>query len=237
MELSNRLKFISEHIERCESIIDVGSDHGYIPIYAVKKGLCNTAIASDINKGPVEKAKINAQFEGVGDKVEVRLGGGLSTVKKGEVDAVVIAGMGGNLIRDILESDKDKLASFKFMILQPAQNPEVLRKYLYTNGYEIITEDLCNDEGIYYELFKVRKSDGSEIIEVEDVYYEFSPILLKNKHKLMTKYLKFKQNKYEKILSFITDDSDSALNRKREVHGKLQIIDDLIRRISNGGNC
>lgn len=224
MELSKRLKFIANHIDKCESLIDVGTDHGYIPIYAVKSGLCNKAIASDINKDPVNKARLNASLEGVGKEVDTRLGGGLETVKKGEVEAVVIAGMGGNLIRDILEKDKAKLPFYKFLILQPAQNPEVLREYLYNNGYEIITEDLCIDEGIYYELFKVRKNNSEGNTVLDSIYYEFSPVLLNKKHELMHDYLESKEEKYKKILGFIKDDSESARNRKIQIENKLKLI-------------
>lgn len=226
MELSKRLKLIIKHMDKCKSMIDVGSDHGYIPIYAVKNNICDTAIASDINIGPVEKAKLNASLDGVADKVDVRLGGGLETVKLGEVEAVVIAGMGGNLIRDILEHDKDKLPLYKYMILLPAQNPEVLRKYLYLNGYEIIEEDLCIDENIYYELFKVRKCEGN-IMELDEIFYEFSPMLLKKKHPLMKEYIQNKEEKYNKILQFINDDSEGARKRKSEIEDKLNIIDRL----------
>lgn len=230
MELSKRLKLIVKHMDKCKNIIDVGSDHGYIPIYAVKKGICESAIASDINIGPVEKAKLNASLDGVSDKVDVRLGGGLQTVKKGEVEAVVIAGMGGNLIRDILEHDKDKLPSYKYMILLPAQNPEVLRKYLYSNGYKIIAEDLCVDENIYYELFKVQKCEGDKI-ELDEIFYEFSPILLKSKHPLMKGYLEAKEEKYKKILQFIKDDSESAMKRKNEIEVKLKAIEGFKKEI------
>ena len=224
MELSKRLKFISNHIDKCESIIDVGTDHGYIPIYAIKKGLCKKAIASDINKDPVKKAQLNASLEGVGKDVEVRLGGGLSTVKLKEVEGVIIAGMGGNLIRDILEMDKDKLPFYKFIILQPAQNPEVLRKYLYTGGYKILEEDLCLDEGIYYELFKVRKCKV-ENREISDIDCEISKVLLKDRHPLMYSYLESKEEKYKKILSFIKDDSEAAKKRKDHIENKLKIIE------------
>jgi tRNA (adenine22-N1)-methyltransferase len=224
MELSKRLMFIANHIDECNSIIDVGTDHGYIPIYAVKKGLCKTAIASDINRDPVKKAKFNIALEGVEDRIGVRLGGGLETVQKGEVEAVVIAGMGGNLIRDILERDKNKLPLYKFMILQPAQNPEILREYLYTNGYEILTEDLCLDEGIYYELFKVMKVQRQGKIELDPIYYEISPVLLKNKHKLMSSYLRNKEEKYEKILGLINENSDSARSRKADIKNKINYI-------------
>lgn len=230
MELSNRLKFIISHIDKCESIIDVGSDHGYIPIYAVKNNLCNYAIASDINLGPVEKAKVNAKFEGVSDKVQVRLGAGLNTVRIGEVKGVVIAGMGGNLIRDILEEKIGMVESFEFLILQPAQNPEVLREYLYTGGYEIISEDLCVDEGIYYELFKVKRNRKTKI-EMDRIFYEFSPLLLKGKNPLMKGYLNYKKEKYKKILSFIKEDSESALKRKKEIEDKIITIEKFIEEL------
>ena len=78
-------------------------------------------------------------------------------------NSVVIAGMGGNLIRDILEADMEKVNSLESLILVPAQNPEVLREYLYENNYEIIKEDLCFDEGVYYELFKVKRAEDNEL--------------------------------------------------------------------------
>lgn len=224
MELSKRLKFIAGHIDKCDSLIDVGTDHGYIPIYAVKNNLCNKAIASDINKGPVEKAKLNASLDGVSSQVQVRLGGGLEVVKKGEVEAVVIAGMGGNLIINILEKDKKKLSLYKFMILQPAQNPEVLREYLYTNGYEIIEEDICLDEGIFYELFKVRKSEDMKV-SIDPIFYEFSSILLKRKHPLFHSFLEYKEEKYKKILELIKEESESSKKRRIEIIEKLKTIE------------
>lgn len=227
MELSKRLQFIADHIDRCKTIIDVGTDHGYIPIYSVKNNLCEKAIASDINKDPVKKAQMNAALEGVKSSVEVRLGGGLEVINIGEAEAVVIAGMGGNLIRDILEKDIEKTASFKYLILQPAQNPEVLREYLYNNGYEIMEEDLCLDEGIYYELFKVKKSNKAEKVSLDPIYYEISPRLLKDKNKLMFSYLESKEEKYSKILGFIKDTSESALKRKEDIENKLKEIENF----------
>lgn len=227
MELSKRLKFIADKIDKCESIIDVGTDHGYIPIYAVKNNLCSKAIASDINKDPVKKAKLNASLEGVGKKVDVRLGGGLETVSVNEVDGVIIAGMGGNLIRDILENDMEKVEKYKFLILQPAQNPEVLREYLYNNNYEILTEDLCFDEGIFYELFKIRRGKEKDMDNVNEYSYEFSPILIKDKHPLMFDYLENKEEKYRKILGFIKDDTDSARKRKADIEKKIALIEKL----------
>ena len=176
MELSKRLKRIAEHVDKCESVADIGTDHGYIPIYLVKEGICKKAIASDINKGPIEKAKVNVAFEGVSNKVKCLLGPGLNPLKVGEVNGVILAGMGGNLTRDILLADMDKVKKYDFIILQPAQNPEVLREFLYKNDYEIIDEDLIKDEGRFYELFKVKYNENSEKLVFEDeLEYEVSP--------------------------------------------------------------
>lgn len=224
MELSKRLKFIANHIDKCRSIVDVGTDHGYIPIYAIKNNLCERVIASDINEDPVKKARLNVVSEGVSKEVEVRLGAGLNTITKGEVQGVIIAGMGGNLIKEILEKDIYKVPTFEFLILQPAQNPEVLREYLYCNGYEILDEDLCFDEGVYYELFKVKKAGKANVIELNPISYEISPVLLKNKHPLMNSYLESKEEKYNKILGFLNENSESAVKRKEDIEKKLNYI-------------
>ena len=96
MELSIRLKTISNLVDKCHTVVDVGTDHGYIPIYLTKESFCDKAIASDINRGPVEKARKNVSLYNIDEKVECRLGPGLTTVKKGEVQGAIIAGMGGN---------------------------------------------------------------------------------------------------------------------------------------------
>lgn len=229
MEISKRLKFIANHIDKVISIADVGTDHGYIPLYTLRKGLCERAIASDINKEPLDKARLNALLEGMGDELEFRLGSGLEPLKEGEVQAVIIAGMGANLIKDILEKDIEKVDNLDYLILQPAQNPKFLREYLYTSGYEIIEEDLCKDSGKYYELFKVKRKALESTI-LDDIYYEISPKLLMSKHPLMKEYLQSKVDIYNKILDDLSKDVDSeaAVNKKREIEEKVSIISNMI---------
>ena len=135
--------------------------------------------------------------------------------------------MGGNLIRDILEADLEKVKSAEYLILVPAQNPEVLREYLYKNNYEIIKEDLCLDEGIYYELFKVRSAEG-QTTELDSIYYEISPILLRSKHSLMKDFLQNKIDEYNKILGFITEATVSANKRREEIKEKISIITSML---------
>ena len=227
MELSERLNFIIKNIENTSVLADIGTDHGYIPLHALKSGICSKAIAVDINKEPLDKARLNAILEGMGEELEFRLGDGLKVLEKDEVEVTVIAGMGGNLIRDILEEQIEKVNSMKYLILQPAQNPEVLREYLYTNNYEIINEDLCLDENIYYELFKVRRKEG-EATNLDPIYYEVSPKLLMQKHPLMKEYLISKVENYEKINSFITESTINANERIKSIQEKINVITNMI---------
>ncbi len=228
MDLSKRLNWILEYVDKCNTVMDVGTDHGYIPIYLVKNKIVEKAIASDINKDPLQKAKINASLDGVIDKIDLRLGGGLSPLKKNEVQGVIIAGMGGNLIRDILEKDINKVRKLDYLILQPAQNPEVLREYLYNSNYEILNEDLCFDEGQFYELFKVKYKMG-ENTKLDPIFYEISPVMLKENNKLIKEYIKSKIEKYNKILSFIKEETETAKLRKEEIHTKINMLEDFIR--------
>lgn len=229
MELSKRLKRIAEHVDKCESVADIGTDHGYIPIYLVKEGICKKAIASDINKGPIEKAKVNVAFEGVSNKVKCLLGPGLNPLKVGEVNGVILAGMGGNLTRDILLADMDKVKKYDFIILQPAQNPEVLREFLYKNDYEIIDEDLIKDEGRFYELFKVKYNENSEKLVFEDeLEYEVSPLLREKGHPLFKEFIEEKINRCETILSFIKEDTESAKKRKSDLEEKINKLKGML---------
>ena len=129
MEVSKRIEFIIENLEKVNTLADIGTDHGYVPLIALDRDICNKAIACDINKDPLDKARLNAVLEGRGDELEFRLGGGFAPLNLGEANEVVIAGMGGNLIRDILEADTEKVKEVDYLILVPAQNPEVLREY------------------------------------------------------------------------------------------------------------
>lgn len=227
MELSKRLNSIIRHIEQTEVLADIGTDHGYIPIYSIKNDLCKKAIAVDINKDPLDRARLNAVIEGVDEEIEFRLADGIKGLKKEEANVVVIAGMGGNLIRDILEESIETVEKFDYLVLQPAQNPEILREYLYTNDYEVIKEDLCYDEEIYYEVFKVRRKSGESTV-LDSLYYEISPKLLMEKHPLMKDYLNEKINTYKRIEGFIKEDTDNAKERKELIKEKISVLNNII---------
>ncbi|QGU95489.1 SAM-dependent methyltransferase [Clostridium bovifaecis] len=225
MNVSIRLKTIASLIDECNRICDIGTDHGYLPIYLIKKGICKEAIASDINKGPVEKAENNVKREGLESKITCRLGGGLTTISPHEADCAIIAGMGGNLIRDIIEESKEVFKGLKYAVLQPVQNPDVLRKYLYESGYDILDEELCIDEGKYYEIIKVKYDNKPKVLE--DIYYEIGEKLIHKRHPLLKEYINHKVNKYKSILSYIDNETDSAKLRRAELENSIEKLEEI----------
>ncbi|MGK0467657.1 MAG: tRNA (adenine22-N1)-methyltransferase [Clostridium sp.] len=227
MELSTRLKTIVNMMEKCDSIIDVGTDHGYVPIYLVQNGLVNSAIASDINSGPVEKAKRNVRENKLSPKITCRQGSGLSTVKEGEVQVAIIAGMGGNLIRDILEADLIVVKKLEYVVLQPVQNAEVLREYLYNTGYDIICEDICFDDGKFYEIIKAKYNTVPLV--VDRIYYEISEKLLYEKHPVMQQFIGFKLKKYLKVYHTLNENTIASKNRKEQLYPLIERLKEFLK--------
>ncbi|MFL0251165.1 tRNA (adenine(22)-N(1))-methyltransferase [Clostridium neuense] len=225
MEISNRLKCVASMIDKCRCIADIGTDHGYLPIYLIKNGVCSTAIASDIKKGPISKAKINIKKYGMEERIECRLGAGLSTINPNEVDCAVISGMGGNLISDIIHENLEVFKSLKYAVLQPVQNPEVLRKYLYNEGFNIFDEELCIDENKYYEIIKV--GYDNHVVIKDDIYYEISEKLIEKKHPLIKQYVEYKIKKNKHIIDNIDLCNSNALKRKEELVHKNYILKEL----------
>lgn len=226
MELSLRLEKIASMVEKCNKIADIGTDHAYIPIYLVKNGICEIAVASDINKGPIEKAKHNVMMENLQDKIQLRLGGGFSTIKPREVQCAIIAGMGGNLIGDIIEDGLEVFKLLEYCILQPVQNPEVLREYIYSSGYDILDEELCREEDKFYEIIKVKYAE--KLQDIDPFYYEISKTLINKKHPLMKEYINSKIEEYYRIVKYINEDTKNAQTRKSELMKKIERMKELI---------
>lgn len=137
--LTPRLKLIADLVEG-KTVADIGTDHAYIPIHLMKNGRCDRVIASDVNKGPSEIAKNHIKSEGL--EIEVRTGSGLSVLMPGEVQDIIIAGMGGKLICEILEANAE-VAKNSRLILQPMNGQYELRTFLLKEGYNISYEDLA----------------------------------------------------------------------------------------------
>ena len=138
MQLSQRLSSVASMVTAGNCLADVGTDHGYVPIYLYERNIIPHAIAMDVNKGPLERATLHIAESGMKEAIETRLSDGLAALKPGEADSVVIAGMGGPLIIRILSTYPEVTDSLKELILQPQSEIPEVRMWLYEHGYEII---------------------------------------------------------------------------------------------------
>lgn len=174
-ELSLRLQTCLDALHPLQSIADIGTDHAYLPCAGLLRGQLKRAIAADVGVGPLEAAKATISKYNLDDLIEARLGSGLSVIKPGEVEGVVIAGMGGKLITSILEADIPLAKSFNRLILQPNLDANVLRTFLMKNQFEIVDEKIVLDEKKFYEIIVAQPSQTPVVYNELDL--EFGPVL------------------------------------------------------------
>lgn len=154
INITERLKKCGSMVEKGSKIADVGTDHAYLPIYLIKENKATHTIACDLREGPLENAKKNIKKFGLEEKIETRLSNGLENIKENEADEVIIAGMGGILISEILENCKWENKINKKFILQPMNHEKDLRVYLAKNGYKTENEEAVNCMGKSYVVIK-----------------------------------------------------------------------------------
>lgn len=158
MQLSPRLKLIADQVKHGSVLADIGTDHGYIPVYCVSEGICPSALAMDVNPQPLDKAKENIALYGLENSIETRLSNGLAALVRDEADTIVIAGMGGLLMMNILKDGDSVLTDKTNLILQPMLAQKELRQYLYENGFTIDREFVCREDNKFYNIICARKT-------------------------------------------------------------------------------
>ncbi len=192
--LNPRLLKIAQLIPKSQSVADIGTDHAYIPVWAISNKVSEFAIASDINKGPLDRAAQNVSEFGLLDKISLRLGAGLSTVSPGETDTIVVAGMGGILIANILSDAKNTVSSAKTLILQPMTAAKELREYLVENGFCISEEHLVAEDEKIYNIFTItidappRKYSERELILGKDLDKTSPELFERHRQNILKKY-------------------------------------------------
>lgn len=154
MLLSDRMRAVTELVQPCKSIADIGCDHGYIAMELVRSKTCRHVIAMDINSGPLDRAKQNIVAYNMQDYIKTRLSDGVSALQMGEAEGIICAGMGGRLILSILEQGKELIGNMKQVILQPQSELAEVRNYLRKKGYLIDKEDLVYEDGKYYPMMR-----------------------------------------------------------------------------------
>jgi tRNA (adenine22-N1)-methyltransferase len=218
MEIKGRLKLIADKIPRCGILADIGTDHAYIPVYAVLNDITKKALATDIRSGPVEIAQKNIRKYGLQQNIEARLGNGLDPVSGQETDVIVIAGMGGVLIQEILRNGIEKAKKAGLLILQPMNAVEVIRKWLNENGFEIIDEALAMEESKLYNVICSKWTGRCS--EFDEYDYYMGNKLINGSDPLLKNYLEKKLNQLEVVINgkkkaeIIQDDIENFVSMK-----------------------
>lgn len=234
MKLSNRLETILRLVPQNSIVADIGTDHGYIPRELIKHKISKFVIATDISGPSLEKTKEIVKNENLDKKIETRLGDGLSPIKEFEVDLVLIAGMGGILISEILMEAKQKLDTYGTYILQAMVGADQLRKYLVNNGFKIINEELAKEDDRIYEIIVAQR--GLQTFNKE-IDYEINPLLIEKNHPLWKEMIQNKIKQKEKIVDEIKEiQTEKSIIRLeallQEINRYWEVLKDEGRSIS-----
>lgn len=219
MKLSKRLKSIVNLIPVGSKVADIGTDHGFIPVFLALNGISDYVVASDLRIDSLNKAIKEIEKHKLNAYIKPRLGSGLSVLNPEEVDVAIIAGMGGILISNILENDEEIAKTIKRFIFQPMKASDYLRKYLIKNGYIIVDEELVKEQNKYYEI--IVAEHGTQIYS-DEIYYEIGKKLVEKRNPLLHEFLKYKIDKMRKIINEMLTKKKNDNKRYKELLSKLK---------------
>ncbi len=225
MQLTPRLEAVKNAVTPCETVLDAGTDHAYVPIALIGQNICKQAIAADINKGPLLRAKAHIEKNGFQSRIETRLGSGLTVLKPGEVQTVILAGMGGVLISQLLQETPEGTASVKYFVLQPMNGAEYLRHYLHDNHFRITREYLA-EEGD--KIYVILCSEHGEERYDKECYYHIGKKLWEHYkgQPIFQTYLQKKQTEFHKML----EGQKKALQQDT---GKIAYLEQLLKELED----
>ena len=234
MELSKRLYAVAGLVTEGASVADIGTDHGYVPIYLVERGIASKVIAMDVNQGPLNRARMHIVGHGLGDRIETRLSDGLARIRPGEVDTVIVSGMGGPLTIRILQEGKEVADQLNALILQPQSEICRVRRFLTENGYRIEQEDMVLEDGKYYTVMRVVHGTKEPYEEWE---YLYGKRLLEARHPVLLEFLKRELHIKESILEQLAgrSGSESARERAEEICREREWIQKALAQYEMGG--
>lgn len=199
-QLPKRLETIIERMPDAGCLADIGCDHAYVAIEAVRRGRAARALACDVRKGPLQQAAEHILCAGLAGKIETRLSDGLEKVAPGEADTVVVAGMGGPLMERILQG---RLRDFAHFVLSPQSEIPHFRRFLLTEGMQIDEETMLIDEGKYYVILNVSKradATSSDSMYVTEEDFLYGGRLLRRLDPVLKSFLEKEKTRYEGIL-------------------------------------
>ena len=245
IKLSKRMKAVAAMVTSGGVLADVGTDHGYIPIALIQRQKIKSAIAMDINKGPLARAQDNIASARLGDYIQTRLSDGVAALGEGEADSILIAGMGGELVIHILSEGEKVCKAASELILQPQSDIRKVREYLRLHHYKIVDEDMICEDGKYYPMMRVinveldnawMKMDEQTRVAC-DIY---GPLLLRNGNPVLRRFLVRQHRQLTQILQTLQAQtlSEKIETRIAEVSEQLQYNESaytILGAIKNAG--
>ena len=220
--ISKRLELVASFVPQGAILLDVGSDHAYLPIDLVEKGQIERAIAGEVVDGPYQSAVKNVEAHGLKEKIQVRLANGLAAFEEtDQVSVITIAGMGGRLIARILEEGLNKLANVERLILQPNNREDDLRIWLQDNGFQIVAESILEEAGKFYEILVVEA--GQMKLLASDI--RFGPFLSKEVSPVFVQKWQKEAAKLEFALGQIPEKN---LEERQVLVDKIQAIKEVL---------
>lgn len=220
---SERLRQIAARVKQHAPMADIGSDHALLPCDLVLKERVPTAIAVEVNEGPYRAAQNQVITLGLSERIDVRFGDGLTVIKPGEVTTVVIAGMGGSLIVDILRRGQPVLDKTERLVLQPNVAAASLRHWLIESGWELIDEELVLENSHYYDILIAERgaplAPYEAALSMTPTHFSFlldaGPLLSYDRHPLLRHKGEQEIKKCQRILNQLTHSSHPATRKKR----------------------
>lgn len=193
----NRLATVADMVIPGAAVADIGADHAQLSIYLIQQLIAPRVIIGELGDGPYTRARQAVESSGHKDLIELRQGSGLQVLQCGEVDTVVLAGMGGDTIVEILADDWDKAASFRSFVFQPMSKAEVLRRRLASRGWTITEERLVYENRRIFLALSSRP--GHSPYHLTALEFELGPAILKADNEIKRRYLGASANKYRRV--------------------------------------
>lgn len=224
MQLSKRLSAVASMVTEGNRLVDVGCDHGYLPLYLYLNKKIPSAIAMDVRPGPLSRAREHIAEYGLEKYIETRLSDGLLALSPGEGDTLTIAGMGGPLMERILTAKEEVRESFRELILQPQSDIPHFRRFLGGIGWEIVEEEIVLEDGKFYPMMKAVRGEARTV--PGDMPYTpeeaFGGILLKKRHPVLKLYLERELRIRNEILEKLKE--AAADDRRKEVEEERRLV-------------
>lgn len=225
MELSKRLRCAASLVTAGNRAADVGTDHGYLPIWLVEQGVCPRAIAMDVRPGPLERAQVHIREHGLEGKIETRLGDGLQPLAPGEADTLILTGMGGPLMRRILTEGEAAARAARELILSPQSDLRAFRRFLYENGYTVTAERMLREDGKYYTV--MRAIPGPDPEPWAEADFAYGRQLLRQRPPVLREFLEKKREECRRILENL-EREETPSPRRLQVKERLRELEELL---------